>query len=139
MPAPAVTRDDLRFFCTALSFAAIVIKDEKRGDGRATSADAGRILHLADLIESFCAYAAVRHNEAANQDEPVKIDAMIERMKMDLRTRGETDMDKDRATLNRLHERLHRRHVAHAGDDEIADKVLALLDAELNCVDGKTP
>ena len=114
--------EDLRLFCTALGFTAVVM----RGDAQAKG-NAARAAGFAHLIEAFC----LRTLSPANQDDPWNADEVIESMKSDLRGKGEADMDKNRDSLLRLYDNLRRRYIAYASDDMIADRVLELLDAEI--------
>ncbi|MDR3448778.1 MAG: hypothetical protein P4M15_03355 [Alphaproteobacteria bacterium] len=115
-----MTPDDLRLFCTALGFTAVVIKGPPQAQDNARQA-----LDFAHLIEAFCL-------RAANQDVPQGLDEEIERLKSALRNEGSTDLHKDRATLLHLYERLQQRHALYASNDDVADRVLELLDAELD-------
>jgi len=117
---------DLRIFCTALGFTAVVVKGEETAHDNAR-----RALGFANLIEAFCNHTIPHLGAPANEDEPWRIDDMIEKLKSDLSTKGEADMHKDRDSLLRLYDRLRRRLAAYASDDQIADRVLELLDAEI--------
>jgi len=66
-------------------------------------------------------------------------DAVIERLKHDLRYKGEADMDLPRTELAALYARLAQRSQRYARDDILADLALGLLDAEIDHEDrGKT-
>lgn len=121
-----MTPQDLRILCTALGFTAVVMKG-----GENQKESARRALGFANLIEAFCNYTIPQLGAAINENEAYQLDETIERLKADLRTRGEADMQKSRHTLFRLYDRLRQRYAAYADDDMLADRVLELLDAEL--------
>lgn len=117
---------DVRVLCTALGFTAVVLKsDAKQLDS------VRRALGFAHQIEAFCNYAIPQLGEAANENEISQCDEMIEKLKNDLRSEGIADLQKNRQTLFRLYDRLRQRYATYASDDMIADRVLELLDAEL--------
>jgi hypothetical protein len=117
---------DLRTLCIALGFTVVVVKgDDKQNDG------ARRALGFANLIENFCIYNLPPLGEAVNENEAAQLDDIIETLKNDLRGAGHADLHKDRKTLFRLYDRLRQRYAAYADDDMVADRVLELLDAEL--------
>ena len=86
-------------------------------------------LGFARLIESFCLmqYPGM----SVTRDKHTNLDKLIEGIKADLRGKGEADMDKDHETLVNMYDHLRNRYVAYASDDDIADRVLELLDAEI--------
>jgi hypothetical protein len=117
---------DLRTLCIALGFTVVVIKgDEKHQDG------ARRALGFASLIEDFCAYNFPQPADAVNENQASELDITIEKLKSDLRGAGQADLQKDRQTLFQLYDRLRQRFAGYADDDMVADRVLELLDAEL--------
>lgn len=121
-----MTPADLRTLCTALGFTAVVIRGhENRKD------NARRALGFANLIEAFCTYTIPHLGEAVNENAAYQLDAMIEGLKRDLYSKGSANLDKSRAILFQIYDRLRQRYAVYANDDMIADRVLELLDAEL--------
>ena len=121
-----MTPQDLRTLCTALGFTAVVINGGERQKDSAR-----RALGFANLIESFCNYTIPNLGAAVNENEAYQLDEMIETFKAGLRERGEADLHISRPALFRLYDRLRQRYAAYADDDMLADRVLELLDAEL--------
>lgn len=117
---------DLRIICTALGFTAVVMKD-----GEQQTDSARRALGFANLIEAFCNYTIPQLATASNENGTWQADEMIDKLKADLQTRGETDLQKSRQTLFQLYDRLSERYTTYATDDMIADRILELLDAEM--------
>jgi hypothetical protein len=117
---------DLRTLCIALGFTAVVMKGDEKHQDRAR-----RALRFANLIEAFCTYNFPQPSYAVNENEALQLDEIIEKLKNDLRGKGHTDLQKDRETLLRLYDRLRQRYATFANDDMIADRVLELVDAEL--------
>jgi hypothetical protein len=134
-----MTRADHQVLFTALGFTAVVMQ------GTAGPEGAIRARKLARLIEEFCRAAlpeacapASGNPDVADEDEA--LDRRIERFKADLQAKEEARLPEDRAMLLRFYDRLQvrqaRRHqkafYATAPDDLIANRVLTLIDAEIN-------
>ena len=117
---------DLRIICTALGFTAVVMKES---DPHKESAH--RALGLASQIEKFCYHTIPQLAIAANENTAIQMDETIEKLKSDLRQKGQADMQKSRQLLFQLYDRLRQRYATYASDDMLADRVLELLDAEL--------
>lgn len=126
--------EDLRILCTALGFTAVAVKGNPAApDG------ARRALGFANLIEAFCTHTVPSLGAAANENEAWRMDETIEKLKTGLRSEGSAPLNHSRATLFHLYDRLRTRYAAFATDDMVADRVLELLDAELENEGGRTP
>jgi hypothetical protein len=116
---------DRRYLCAALGFTAVILqKDDKRKDG------IERASRLATLIDAFCQQTLLAMPTVQQDNSPW--DSVIEKLKSDLRTDGAADLEKNRPTLLALYERLLERYLNYATDDMIANRVLELLDWELD-------
>lgn len=121
-----MTPADLRILCTALGFTVVVLKGNQNHKDSAR-----RALGFANLIEAFCNYTIPHLGAAMNENEAYRLDEMIDGLKADLRSRGDADLQKSRRTLFRLYDRLRERCAAFASDEMLANRVLELLEAEL--------
>ena len=122
-----MTPEDLRILCLALGFTTVVAEQDM------VATDCGRrAVGFAALIESFCAQAIPNLKTVANQEEASRVDQLIENLKYDISTKGEVNVQKDRNTLRQIHDRLRQRFSAYADDGMIADRVMEMLDDELN-------
>jgi hypothetical protein len=133
-----MTPADLRTFCTALGFTAVVMQGNTGKDNAARAQD------IAVLIEEFCrttlpdVFLSEEVAPVARDDAP--IDRMIDRFKTELRDNQVASLPQDRETLLRFYDRLQLRQAwrhqkpfyAAAPDDLIANRVLSMIDEELN-------
>jgi hypothetical protein len=132
-----MTREDLRLFCTALGFTAVVLQDVENNE------QAERATALAHLIEAFCLMAVPEISETAlpysSVAETAAIDLALERYKIELVTKGSGRLPQDRAMLLKFYDRLHQRQqrfrerhfYATGSDDMIANRVLQLVEEEI--------
>lgn len=110
---------------TGLAFLAVMINSPERPPG---DKSAKKIRKLADLMEAF----SVEHSGTW-------MDALIERHVAELRDNEETELPDDRQTLMDMHDRLQHRKArrlcrefyASATEAKLADRVLGLMDEEL--------
>lgn len=135
-----MTNVDQNTFFTALAFLAVVMK----GENPEHKNEAGQVMQLAGLIESFCAEHISNVPNPASFDLPnmtniAEFDRLIESHIQNLRQKEETHLPEDKATLIGLYDRLQHRKAqrtqrefyASASEDKLADLVLRLLDEEI--------
>ncbi len=130
--------NNLRLLCTALGFLAVVMKD---GNGTCDGADKAK--KLAGFIEAFCHEALPEEFGEEAQLSPFSdryIDEMIDEFKRQLVEKGEAHLPQHRGTLIHFYQQLMARQLLRresnffslAPDDIIANRVLALVDEEIN-------
>ena len=135
-----MTTINLKTFCTALGFTAVVMQG-----GKIPKKDAAlRATGFANLIEEFCHTVAnlpMPANSALGKDVDVSaVDAVIEKFKATLRKDGSAFLPQDRASLLSIYDRLiqrqsrrARRHFYDtAHDDVVANAVLTMMDEEIS-------
>jgi hypothetical protein len=130
-----MTRTDKKILFTALAFFAVLAKGKDAGSAEA----ADQIHQLAVLVEGFCARSE-SGMPATTDAGGQSLDTIIERHLSELRENEETHLPEDRVALINLHDRLSQRKsrrmcrefYASAAVSQIADKVLRLLDEEID-------
>jgi hypothetical protein len=131
-----MTRADRNTFFTALAFFAVAGKS-----GRVDNADAAdNIRKLASLAQDFCADEVMGPALSVPEEPGVEaIDAAIDRHIVELRDKETTRLPENRDALAKLCDRLEHRKIrsarykfyGSATEDQLADRVLQLLDAEI--------
>ncbi len=132
-----MTRNDLRIFCTALGFTAVVTS------GAGAQDQAKKAQALAALIEEFCCvcvpdgFTAPQEKEDALDKDAV--DRIIDQYKTELVVQESARLPSDRALLVRMYDRLltrktraeQRAFYETAPSALIADQILCLVENEI--------
>ena len=133
-----MTRDDLRIFCTALGFTAVVMSDAS------SEKQALRATNAARLIESFCLVAepdalGAGLDRLDAEGDPDAIDRVIDRYKAELLGEDSAFLPSDRAGLLKMYDRLlmrktrdeQRDFYTTAHNATIANQILQLVEKEI--------
>ena len=133
-----MTRDDLRIFCTALGFTAVVMSDAP------SEKQALRATNVARLIESFCLVTEPNSLNAGLESldaegDPHTIDRIIDRYKAELLDEESAFLPSDRTGLLKMYDRLLTRKTRHEQRDfyttahnaTIANQILQLVEKEI--------
>jgi hypothetical protein len=132
-----MNRTDRKIMFTALAFFAVAVKGGKNAD---MPNDGDRVRELALAVESFCDENVINVvSPVSDETGTLLIDQLIEKHKSELRDDEVTRLPEDRLTLVKMADRLEHRHIrkkrrefyGSATEDDIADRVLELLDREL--------
>jgi hypothetical protein len=135
-----MTPPDLRVFCAALGFTAVVMQG-----GNPPKKEAGhRAKAFADLIEEFCRMSVpdafgVANVNLSDDSDVTEIDRAIDKHIEELRTKESTILPEDKAILLKYYDRLQQRKSRRmqsafyemADARVLADRVLKHLDEEI--------
>jgi sirohydrochlorin ferrochelatase len=135
----------LRIHCTALGFLAVILKDVEQDKQALRAKTIGR------LIESFCMVTVpdalgVSNENIGDEKDPALIDQAIEKYKAELMNEGSARLPDDREMLLKFYDRLHQRQqrrkerhfYATGSDDMIANRVLRMIEEEINDAESET-
>jgi hypothetical protein len=133
-----MTRNDLRIFCTALGFTATVLSDVP------DDKQALRAKSISRLIESYCLVTVpealgISSESVESDGDYLTLDRVIEEYKTKLQNEGSAGLPYGKETLAAMCDRLlvrqmrrqHREAFQSSSSDDIADKILHLVEEEI--------